>query len=306
MCKRISFALVPVLLAAWSAAPAQAAIIFATELKNNGGELVRVDTSTNTVTTVGNVSGPDSLIFDTNGNIVYSQVFIGQVSTFNPNTMTNTVLATGLSIPQDLALEPSGNTVLISDTGNARVLRQSLSGGPFSVLASGLVGPVGITYDNTGKLFLLTSGDNKIRQLDPTTGATLNSLTLPGSGLDGLTFDPVTGNLWAAEGGNLIEIPTNLSTSTVHTPIGYTGSTDGLESDGMGHIFLASPVDQHIWQYNIVGNTATQLTLVPTLDDVAPLVGLGAGGGTVPEPTSLALFGLGTVALACWRLRRKP
>jgi len=43
--------------------------------------------------------------------------------------------------------------------------------------------------------------------------------------------------------------------------------------------------------------------LAPALDDIAPLSGLG-GGGQVPEPSSILLFGT-ALAVVGYRLRKR-
>jgi len=260
---------------------------------------VQVDTSTNTITTITPANGPDSLIFAPNGNIIYSSVFAGTISAWNG--VSNVVLAVGLSSPQDLALDPGGATFLFS-TGSGNIDRMLVAGGPYSVLSSP-GSPTGLAYDGAGDLFAVNG--STLLQLNPVSGAILNSVALPSRG-DGLTYDPFTGNLWVGTFAGIIEVPTSLSSATFISA-GNSDFIDGLVSDGAGNIFLADTTAQQIVQYNITGNTFTGLTTVPTLDDLAPLIGLGSAPVTAPEPATLALLGIGAAGLLGygWR-RRKP
>jgi hypothetical protein len=83
------------------------------------------------------------------------------------------------------------------------------------------------------------------------------------------------------------------------------GTLDGIESDGQGNIFVAS-YSVGIYQFDIASGTFGNFISVPGIDDIAPLVGLGGPQQeAVPEPSSLALLGLGTADLAAWRWRRR-
>ncbi|HWY87423.1 MAG TPA: hypothetical protein VNX28_11895 [Gemmataceae bacterium] len=279
----------------WLGGAARAEQLIVTNISD--GKLEMVDTNTNAISVIANVGGgPDSLIFDASGRIIYTNLTNGSVHAFDPVTNSNTVLATGLGSTgiQDLALEPSKTSVVVSDPGGGNIFRVSLAGGS-SLLTSGVGVPRGIVYDASGNLFVADGNDGTIRQLNPVTGATIRSIRT-GFGIDGLTFDPVTGHLWAANafggGLGLAEIPTDLSSFTQHT----SSPADGIESDGQGHIFMADSqaTNKRIFEYDIATGTTTALTPVPGIDDLAPIVGLGSA----PEPASLTLTTLAIRSMA--------
>jgi hypothetical protein len=269
--------------------------IDATELTNNGGEIVSVTGST--VTTITLANGPDSLIF-ANGGIAFTNVFAGQVSFYNGSTTA--VLASGLSIPQDIALIPAGfsadaGEILVSDTGNGRIITQSLSGGPFTTFATP-GDPTGLAFDNANHLFVVNG--SALLEYNGA-GGVIGSMSLPNVG-DGLTYDPFTGELFASYTSGIMEIPTSLSGVT---SFGYNGDRiDGLESDGNGSIYLADTSAQVIVQYSISGNSFTAETGVPTIDDLAPIVGLGSS--PVPETSTWAMLALGFAGLGYAGFRR--
>jgi hypothetical protein len=278
--------------------PARAdTILYATNL--NGSALVKVDVTTNTVTTITNTPGqPDSLVFAPNNNIAYSLNSNGEVALYNLLTHTNTILAVGMTGPRDVALDPGGLSILVSNTGAGEIDRVPLAGGAYTPLVTGFSSTDGIAYDASGSLFVVLNG-NEIARINPTTGQILNTLTGFSNSLDGLTYDPYTGELWASSATGLWEVPTNLSTATSFA----SGSDkfDGLESDGHGNLFIAFRT-YRVYQYNIPSNTLTPETFVSGLDDLAPITGLGSS--PTPEPSSVLLLGSGLAALGT-RLRKK-
>jgi sugar lactone lactonase YvrE len=103
--------------------------------------------------------------------------------------------------------------------------------------------PAGIIYDNEGRLFVNLLG-GPVVELDPRNGKVLQpSQKL--IGLDGLTFDPSTGHLWAASfDGNCLYVldRKKLSAGVVTIPIPGT-KPDGVACDGNGNVFVATRGD---------------------------------------------------------------
>ncbi|HTQ39472.1 MAG TPA: PEP-CTERM sorting domain-containing protein [Pirellulales bacterium] len=291
---------------------AQAETLYATA---NGGysEIDQVDTVTNSVTTYLNTPAPpDSVMFDSSGDVIYSTVTVGngQVVKYDPITMASTTLASGLTNAADMVLEPGGNSMLISDYGSGTIERiNNLTFPVVTPLASGLGNPEGLAYvgnklfANIGYRYGGATG-KEVAQIDPVTGAIL--ATSPGlNSLDGLTYDSYSGLLYASSlFGNLVYSidPNNLNNVQIATGTGIVPGPDGITSDGLGNIFIASSDsvgDSHIYQLDLINNTLTQDTLVNGLDDLAP----ASGGGSVPEPSGFVLLGLGVFAFRV-RLRK--
>ena len=114
----------------------------------SGRQLVKADITTQTNTVIDTVpaaasGNPDSLIFDTAGNIVYSMYngSPGSVRSFNTNN-TDTLIHSGYSSQTvDLALDPSGLSVLVADRGANSLDRVILANGNNTVLNSAVVRP---------------------------------------------------------------------------------------------------------------------------------------------------------------------
>ncbi len=295
--------------------------IYATEVGVSNNEIVKVVGST--VTPVTAAANPDSLIFTPSGNIVFTgNVSVPNMGTINVyNGSTTTVLATGLNSPQDIALIPAGfnadaGKVLVADTNNGRIVTQSLTGGPYTVFATGLtnstttLGVTGLTFDTANHLFAV---NGKTLLEFNGAGTQIGSLTLPFGG-DGITYDPVTGNLFVSTTGGVMKVPTSLAGETTFLMSGANvgDRVDGVESDGMGNLFMADTATAQIVQFNIATSTFTLETSVPTIDDLAPVVGPGSppntgGGGATPEPATITLLGISAAGMLGygWRRRRQ-
>jgi sugar lactone lactonase YvrE len=290
--------------------PTFAETLYATSI--NTGQIYSVDTVTHTVLPIFNAGvSLDSLIFDPAGRIVYSELNNGTVAAFNPTTNTTVTLATGLATPIDLALEPSNTSVLVSDSTSSRLSRVNLAGGVGGTLLLG-GRPDGVIYDAAGDLFVNVSGgfqvnNSQVEEINPTTGAIIHSTVNTGVFLDGLTYDSFTGMLFATDysNGRIVEInPTTMAFNFLTATGATISQPDGITSDGMGNLFLASRGNSEVVEYNIALNTASNVATINGLDDLAPASGLGS---PVPEPSilfmlSAGLLGLGGVVFGAKRL----
>jgi hypothetical protein len=290
---------------------AQAAVLYATSIA--GSQIDKVDTVANSVTTYLNTpSAADSIIFDTSQRVLYTEIFNGQVWRYDPTGPTNVPIAGGFSNPADMVLEPGGNSMLVSEFSGGKIDRINLTTNAVSTLLSPGDNPEGLAYDGT-RLFanLGSRGGGPtakfVAEINPTTGAII--ATSPGlDSLDGLTYDPFSGMLYASSlFSNLIYSidPNNLSiVHDVTSKLGTIPAPDGITSDGIGNIFIASSAslgDSHIYQLDLIANTLTQKTFVNGLDDLAPASGLGS----LPEPSSFVLAMFGVVSVGAWRWRRR-
>ena len=247
------------------------------------------------------LQSPDSLMFDTLGNVIYTALSAGTVRSYNPNTVVDSVITSGLSGPADVALEPGGNSMLVSEFNGGKIDRINLTTHLVTNLySSSGTNPEGIAYDNAGNLFAnlgVRSGTaltKYLAKINPVTGAILGQ-TANLSSLDGLTYDSYSHMLFAASifgppsgpGGTVYQIDPNNLSNVVDIVQAYGGiirGADGITSDGLGHIFVASAPggggDGHIYDISLINHTVTQGDFISDgLDDLAPASGLGAPKG---------------------------
>ena len=276
------------------------AILYASDLDN--GQIYKVDKTTGALLQTIPVSEPlDSLIFDSHNDLIYSAFSVGgvgQVRRVDPTVgiSSDTLLATVGNRAVDLALVPGGNSVLVTSQTTGMIYEVSLTnpGQTPTTIGSGQY-KGGIVYDTSGRLFAVAN--STIVELDPNTFSVIAS-SAPLSGLDGLAFDPFSGDLFASsrtvnsvsgrEGFYELSLqPGSFLHATLITSSAFptTFDPDGLEPDGEGNLYLASEAargDNKIYQYGITTGQLTALTSpLPGLDDLVPLT--GSGGHSVPE-----------------------
>ncbi len=274
----------------------------------DGNTIFTVDTATGAVNTQFRTPTPppDGLIF-TGSSILYldqgnnAVAGSGQLRSFNINTRADTLIAGGLSRPADLTLDGS-NTVLVSEFNAGRIDRINVTTGAVSVLGNYGGTPNGLTFDASGRLFAVLGSrftgptGSSVSQLNPTTGAIIATSTGLNSA-DGLTYDSFSGRLFTASTlSNLLYSinPNNLSDVVSIT---LPGPGDGVVSNGRGDLFIggrqaAGATGAPIYDYKVTSRAVTQVAFVPG----AVSIDLAA----VPEPSSVALFAIGTVACGGW------
>ena len=267
--------------------------------RNGSGSIQKVDTATNTITTVTNTPGlPDSLLFAPNGNIVYTINSTSPTEVGIFNGATNMTVNVG-SNARDLTLAPDGKSVYVGDASTGDILQMDLTTHAVSIFASALGAVDGIAFGGDGNLYVVDHSRTQVDELN-SSGAVIHSRS-GFTQIDGMTFDSTTNSIWVgANNATLYELGLGLGSSTSFTTPNL-GEIDGIASDGKGHIFVANFLS-NIAEYNIASNTASIVATTPGIDDLAPVAGLGA---PVPEPATFGLVGFAGLALVVSRGRAR-
>jgi hypothetical protein len=243
----------------------------------NGGHLLYLTTPTKSATILTTGAKPDGVILGPFQQIIYVLSGAGEVHIFNPYRHSDSTLATGLSTPVGLVLEPGCKTILVSDVGLKKIFRITLSTHAVTTFYNGPDTIQGLTYDKSGNLFAADDQLSAIVQFNPTTGQIINQtpVSWPLTALEGITYDAFTGELFATSntGQVVYEVTTNLvSISTI--AFAQEPFLDGIISDSHGNLYVVASdgTNGTIVQYSITYATQTTLDTAPGLNNIAPIL----------------------------------
>ena len=188
------------------------------------------------------LTGPLGLAADSSGNIyiadtgnnrVVEEMYLSGVTYDTPAGYgLQLVVASGLSGPQAVAVDASGNAY-VADTGNNRILLETpVADGLFSqsmLFSNGLNAPAGVTVDSFGNVFISDTGNKRIL-METLSGASYTESVIPVTGLvspQGMAVDS-SEDLFIADSGTgsvlKIALGTGPSISFASTNVGSTSS----------------------------------------------------------------------------------
>jgi len=239
----------------------------------NSGKLLYIVAPKTVVTLANTGARPDGVILGPYEQIIYALAGAGEVHTFNPYTKTDTTLATGLSSPVNIVLEPGCKSILVSDIGVDKIFRIVLSSHALTTFYNGPDKMEGLVYTVAGQLFANDDQLNAIVEFDSNGNIIAQtSSNTPLTTPDGLTYDAHTNALYATSNtGQLIyHVSTDLTTvTTISFPVAPI--LEGIVSDGGGNLYVVgvNGSTSTIFKYTILTAKQTTLNTVPGLDDIA-------------------------------------
>jgi sugar lactone lactonase YvrE len=227
-----------------------------------------------------------------NGNVIATAYFqgagVGPQINFQPGVQS-TVLSTGLSDPEGVAVDGSGN-VYISDVLKYLVLKETPSAGSYtsSTVTSQYYYPVGLAVDGGGNLYFGTSFYYGV--FEETSSAAGYSTSWIGSNIRapwGIAVDG-SGNVYMINGtANTVFIETLTASGYVEsTPASITvAEPGGIAVDGSGNIYLSDASNGLVVEETPSAGGYTQSTVV----------------GGLGQPQGLAVDGNGNVYIADYK-----
>ncbi len=256
------------------------------ESDSNVGSVVKETLSggTYTPTTIANnLSGPQNLVVDSNGNVFIAETGANTILEETPSGggYVQTVILNGsqnssiLNAPGGVAVD-SNNNLYIADTGNGRVLKETLANGTYteSVFATGLTSPTALAFDSNGNLFVAES--TGVTEY-PAGTATPVALVTGGQAPDSIATD-ANGNLYTSDTENFEVLRYQLA------PINFAASNIGTATAAQALTFT----------FNTAGTLGADAVLT---DGNASLDFSDTGTGSCKAGTSYAVNDTCTVAV---------
>ncbi len=205
-------------------------------------------------------NGPEGLISLPNGTLIFSEQEANRIVSLAPGSKTPTVLRVLPGIPStanckhgvdNIALDPTTNTIIVPDSPTGNVYRMSLDGKTFTLLASGIVRPVGAGVDTKGTIFIADECGNAVWRITPNGQKT----RIGGFGMPDDVVPDGHGNLLIIDLAPSIHslIRLNLASGKRETLAsqGYI-EPQGLLVDVRGNIFISDDYANVIMEYKPV------------------------------------------------------
>ena len=288
--------------------------VSASERENQ--KLVLVDLTANTVTDIFMTPAlPDSLLLDTQRRLIYSETIANQVRRYDPATNTDVLVAgppQGIANPFDMILDPNGQLLYVSNfsgiNGGDKITITNLAAAlpNATTCPTPVIGPEGLAFDNLGNLFVLARntpgmpGVAGIYRINKTTCAVLQSNAGfdPTNSLDGLAYDPSTNRLFAtSNSGNSVYSIDPTTLAAVNIANGTIPQPDGIISDSHGLLYIASRTGFVYSATEAAVSTVTQLTPVPTIDDLGIVPAQPPVGLKTFTPKTVPVGGISTLTI---------
>ena len=210
--------------------------------------------------TIGSTFKPTGVAADPVGNLYFADSASGSLYATSTTGAIPTALATGLSIPGQVAWSISG--VLVADTGDNRVAVLATGNNSFTSIGTGLKAPKGVAVDGQGDIFIADTGNNRIVEIPYTASQPGNQITLPVTGLSSpsaLALDPAD-DLFIADTGNarIVELTFNSSQTVLNLGTAVIAPT-GIAVDPAGDLYVADTNSMSVLEFPAGSALSNQL-----------------------------------------------
>jgi DNA-binding beta-propeller fold protein YncE len=264
---------------------------------------------------VGSLNSPNGVAVDSSGNVYIADtnggsgtgsILIETPSSGGSYTQSTLSEATGLSFPQGVAVDGSGN-VYIADSNNARVLKETLSGGTYTqstIPATALDQPKGVAVDGSGNVYIANNGSSVVLKEDFADASTLTFATPTDDGTTDATDGALSVQIENIGNQTLTAIAPGLSVAPNFMQVAGSGTptdcmaTFSLVANASCNISVEfEPVAPATGTVNgsvmLVDNN---LNVTPSTTQTIPLIGTAVAVGTIAiSPATLPAATIGTM-----------
>jgi len=188
-------------------------------------------------------------------------------STYVTAAPLTTLVASGLSFPNDLAVDGAGN-VYIADSGNQAIKKWTATDNSVTTLvSSGLNGPAGVALDAADNVYIADTGANRIKEWSPA-NSNLSVLVLFGFNQpQGVAVDGA-GNVYIADSYNFAVEEWTVANSNVITLVSSgLAYPVAVAVDGAGNVYIDDEDNNQIDEWMAANGAVT--TLLSGLNDPA-------------------------------------
>ncbi len=200
-------------------------------------------------------SRPTGIVFDGSGNgYVLNRgagANNGKVYKFNNTGTYTSQIISGLSQPDGLAIDASGN-LYITDANNNRIYKYSNTGTLLLTISTNLNGPENVAVDASGNIYALNNTNGTLAKFT-SAGAFVSNIVVGLSATNawGLSIDAL-GDIFIGDSGNGRVREYTLTGTTITTITALT-DPEGMVADSKGNLYVSDFTNSTVTKYPPIG-----------------------------------------------------
>jgi sugar lactone lactonase YvrE len=175
-------------------------------------------------------------------------------TSYSPVYPVTTLVSSGLTNPQGVAVDGQGN-LYIADTGDNAI--KEWSAGTLQTLSNAQNAPAAAAVDGHGNVYIADTGNHAIEVFNAANNPTLSSLVSGLSNPSGAAVDG-QGNVYFSDTGNSVIDEWNAANGMI-TPPSLSGLSNptGVAVDAEGNVYFADSGQNSIMKWNAVNGLST-------------------------------------------------